>query len=793
MAGLAESAVLSSSLAGLSSSVEILKGGKQSDGKKINLRFGGRKNSSDRSDRDDSCLNLRIVAAGESSGNGDRKMSSFVGNGAAAASGRKSNGSGYNMVPIEEAVKRAGTGSSYVSSNVMTNGSANRIAGRKSTTFDSVSLDGAIKGAPNGVSGQNGSSTRTSTVNGNGRSASNGRATSNGSTLIRQGNPGETKVNGAAIANGASIMKIVVRAPVQLPVIEEGLRVLPSDEGFSWSRSNYNRLQRTIDVWSFVLALRARVFFLDTKWTYPGGFTEEKKKARTRKTAAWVRETILQLGPTFIKLGQLSSTRSDLFPAEFVEELAKLQDRVPAFSAEKAIALIEKELGAPINEIFAQFERQPIAAASLGQVHRAVLFNGEKVAVKLQRPGLKELFDIDLDNMKQIAEYFQSSESLGGPTRDWVGIYEECSTILYQEIDYINEGRNADRFRRDFRNYKWARVPQIYWDYVSRKVLTLEYVPGIKVNDLAVLDKGGFDRAKIAKYAIEAYLIQILKTGFFHADPHPGNLAVDTDGSLIYYDFGMMGEIKAFTREKLLEMFYAVYEKDAQKVINALIDLGALVPTGDLTSVRKTVQFFLDNLMNQRPDQASTFSAIGEDLFAIAVDQPFRFPATFTFVLRAFSTLEGIGTILDPDFSFAKIAAPYAQELLDVRDRRNDGRFIVLELQKQATDARDAAVAMPLRIQRMDEIITKLEAGDVKLRVRVLEAERAARRASIQQSATLNVVAAACLINIGVQLTIAEGLSPLTASPFAAAGVFLLLVLNSFRRIKNLDKFEKML
>ncbi|MQL99055.1 hypothetical protein Taro_031777, partial [Colocasia esculenta] len=178
----------------------------------------------------------------------------------------------------------------------------------------------------------------------------------------------------------------------------------------------------------------------------------------------------------------------------------------------------------------------------------------------------------------------------------------------------------------------------------------------------------------------------ILKTGFFHADPHPGNLAIDIDGSLIYYDFGMMGDIKSFTRERLLELFYAVYEKDAKKVMQSLIDLGALQPTGDMFSVRRSVQFFLDNLLSQTPDQQQTLSAIGEDLFAIATDQPFRFPSTFTFVLRAFSTLEGIGYILDPDFSFVKVAAPYAQELLDVRQKQSSGPELVQELRRQAND-----------------------------------------------------------------------------------------------------------
>ncbi|XP_015880814.3 protein ACTIVITY OF BC1 COMPLEX KINASE 7, chloroplastic [Ziziphus jujuba] len=608
------------------------------------------------------------------------------------------------------------------------------------------------------------------------------------------------KVNGSVV-NGASLVKskptsALVKAPKYktskaLPPVEE-LKVLPSDEGFSWANENYNSLQRSIDVWSFVLSLRIRVLLDNAKWAYVGGFTEDKQKKRRQKTAAWLRERVLQLGPTFIKLGQLSSTRSDLFPREFVDELAKLQDRVPAFSPKKARGFIESELGAPVKVLYKEFEDQPIAAASLGQVHRAILHNGEKVVVKVQRPGLKKLFDIDLRNLKLIAEYFQRSETLGGPTRDWIGIYEECATILYQEIDYINEGKNADRFRRDFRNIKWVRVPLVFWDYTATKVLTLEYVPGIKINRVEMLNDRGYSRSRIASHAIEAYLIQILKTGFFHADPHPGNLAIDVDEALIYYDFGMMGEIKSFTRERLLDLFYSVYEKDARKVMKSLIDLEALQPTGDMSSVRRSVQFFLDNLLSQTPDQQQTLSAIGEDLFAISQDQPFRFPSTFTFVIRAFSTLEGIGYILDPDFSFVKIAAPYAQELLDMKQSQRSGTQLVQELRKQADDARTSTISMPYRVQRIEEFVKQLESGDLKLRVRVLESERAARKANILQMATLYTVLGGTLLNLGVTLS-SQGSQVIANGSFIGAGVFLALFGRSMQRVKKLDKFEKMI
>ncbi|KAI3409538.1 ABC1 domain-containing protein [Psidium guajava] len=617
----------------------------------------------------------------------------------------------------------------------------------------------------------------------------------NGNNRVEMANGSKQVLNGASIVKTKPTLSLVktpkVRGTKQFPPVDE-LKVLPSDEGFSWANENYSSWQRNIDVWSFVLSLRVRVLLDNAKWAYLGGISEDKQKNRRRKTASWLRERVLQLGPTFIKLGQLSSTRSDLFPREFVDELAKLQDRVPAFSPKKAREFIESELGAPVDVIFKEFEDQPIAAASLGQVHRAILHNGEKVVIKVQRPGLRKLFDIDLRNLKLIAEYFQRSETLGGPTRDWIGIYEECSTILYQEIDYINEGKNADKFRRDFRNTKWVRVPLVYWDYTASKVLTLEYVPGVKIDRLNLLDSRGFDRSRISSRAIEAYLIQILKTGFFHADPHPGNLAIDMDEAIIYYDFGMMGEIKSFTRERLLELFYAVYEKDAKKVMQSLIDLGALQPTGDLSSVRRSVKFFLDNLLSQTPDQQQTFAAIGEDLFAIAQDQPFRFPSTFTFVLRAFSTLEGIGYTLDPSFSFAKIAAPYAQELLDIRQRRQTGTQLVQQIRKQADDARTSTVSMPYRVQRIEEIVNQLESGDLKLRVRVLESERAARKATILQMATMYTVFGGTLLNLGVTLT-NQGSQIFANGSFIGAGVFFTLLLRSMQRVRKLDKFEKMI
>ncbi|MGL6281749.1 MAG: ABC1 kinase family protein, partial [Microcoleaceae cyanobacterium] len=360
------------------------------------------------------------------------------------------------------------------------------------------------------------------------------------------------------------------------------------NKAYRWNRENYSRQRRFIDIWVFVLTWLSGLWVDGKDWTYRDGVSEEKKQARRRSQAAWVRESFLELGPTFIKLGQLFSTRADLFPSEYVEELSKLQDRVPAFSYEQASKIIEEDLGKNVNQLFAYFDEIPLAAASLGQVHKAKLQTGEEVVVKVQRPGLKKLFSIDLAILKGIAYYFQNHPKWG-KGRDWIGIYDECCRILWEEIEYLNEGRNADTFRRNFRDCDWVKVPRVYWRYSAPRVLTLEYLPGIKISHYEGLEASGIDRKLLARLSAKAYLQQLLNDGFFHADPHPGNIAVNADGSLIFYDFGMMGQIRTDIREKLMQTLFGVASKDAEKIVDSLVELGALVPTGDMGPVRRSI------------------------------------------------------------------------------------------------------------------------------------------------------------------------------------------------------------
>ncbi len=497
-----------------------------------------------------------------------------------------------------------------------------------------------------------------------------------------------------------------------------------TDKAYRWNRENYSSRRRFVDIWSFVLTLLYRLWLYNKSWSYAGGVTEAKQAARRKVLAVWIRNTLLDLGPTFIKVGQLFSTRADIFPSEYVEELSKLQDKVPAFSYQQVETIIEQELGKNIPELFASFEPIPLAAASLGQVHKAVLRSGEAVVVKVQRPGLKKLFEIDLRILKGIARYFQSHPKWGRG-RDWIGIYEECCRILWEEIDYLSEGRNADTFRRNFRTYEWVKVPRVYWRYTSSRVLTLEYAPGIKISQYEAIEAAGLDRKQIARQGAQAYLLQLLDNGFFHADPHPGNIAVSPDGALIFYDFGMMGRIKSNIREGLMETLFGIASKDGDRVVQSLINLGALAPVEDMGPVRRSVQYMLDNFMD-KPFENQSVAAISDDLYEIAYDQPFRFPATFTFVMRAFSTLEGVGKGLDPEFNFMEVAQPYAMQLM-TNMNGSDGNSFLNELSRQAAQVSSTALGLP---RRLEDTLEKLERGDVRLRVRSLETERLLRRQS---------------------------------------------------------------
>lgn len=554
-----------------------------------------------------------------------------------------------------------------------------------------------------------------------------------------------------------------------------------TDKSYRWNREKYSRNRRFVDIWAFVLKLLFDFWLNKKSWSYPGGVTEAKQIARRKQQAIWIRNSLLDLGPTFIKVGQLFSTRADLFPSEYVEELAKLQDKVPAFGYDKVERIIEQDLGKKIPELFHSFDPIPLAAASLGQVHKAQLHSGEVVVVKVQRPALKKLFEIDLTILKGITRYFQNHPEWGRG-RDWLGIYDECCRILWEEIDYLSEGRNADTFRRNFRGYEWVKVPRVYWRYTSPRVLTLEYVPGIKISHYEALEAAGIDRKQIARQGAEAYLQQLLNDGFFHADPHPGNIAVSPEGALIFYDFGMMGRIKSNVREQLMRTLFGIAQKDAEQVVESLVELGALSPVDDMGPVRRSIQFMLDHFMD-KPFENQSVSAITDDLYEISYNQPFRFPATFTFVMRAFSTLEGVGKGLDPEFNFMEVAKPFAMQIM-ADFNGSEGNAFLNELGRQAAQVSNTALGLP---RRLEDTLDKLDKGDLRLRVRSIETERLIRRqSSIQLSITYALIVST--FTLAAVILLVSNYSWLALIPaLIAAAVGLALI----RLIRQLDRYDR--
>jgi len=554
------------------------------------------------------------------------------------------------------------------------------------------------------------------------------------------------------------------------------------DKAYRWNQEKYSSKRRFFDIWGFVIKLLAG-FWLDSKsWSYAGGVTEAKRVARRKTQAVWIRNTLLDLGPTFIKVGQLFSTRADLFPSEYVDELAKLQDKVPAFSYKQVETTVEQELGKKMPELFQNFEPIPIAAASLGQVHKAELHSGETVVVKVQRPGLVKLFEIDLKILKRITRYFQNHPEWGRG-RDWIGVYDECCRILWEEIDYLHEGRNADTFRRNFRAYDWVKVPRIYWRYTSPRVLTLEYVPGIKISNYEALEAAGVDRKSVARLGAEAYLHQLLNNGFFHADPHPGNLAVSPEGTLIFYDFGMMGQIKPGIREKLMATLFGIAQKNAEQVVVSLVELGALSPVDDMGPVRRSVQYMLDHFMD-KPFENQSVSAISEDLYEIAYNQPFRFPATFTFVMRAFSTLEGVGKGLDPDFNFMEVAKPFAMQIM-TNGNGSEGNSFLNELGRQAAQVSSTALGLP---RRLEDTLDKLERGDLRVRFRSIETERLLRRQSSIQMGTNYALIISAFTLSATLLFVNQHLWLAVFVALIAAALAMVL----FRMLSRLDRYDRM-
>jgi predicted unusual protein kinase regulating ubiquinone biosynthesis (AarF/ABC1/UbiB family) len=406
--------------------------------------------------------------------------------------------------------------------------------------------------------------------------------------------------------------------------------------------------------------------------------SEAGKEANQQKQALWLKDKLIELGPTFIKIGQSMGTRADLLPLPFVKELGTLVDQVPAFSNDVAFAIIERELGKKIGDVYSEFDTQPVAAASLGQVYRARLHTGEEVAVKVQRPNLEATIAGDIVILKRVAKFAERFPQLN-ENADWAGMLREFDVTIHEEMDYAAEGHNAERFRENFKNWSNIQVPTIFWHATSKKVLTMDFIHGTKVTDLEEQARRNIDPAKVNRLLIKTYLKQLLEDGFFHADPHPGNLLVMADGRLAFFDFGMVGRISAELQAKMIDAFFHVVGKDPAGIAQDLIDLDFLKPGTDPRTIRPVVERMFQFHFNLKLKDVN-FKELTYDLADVMYDYPFRLPSNFTYIMRALMTLEGIGIVTDPEFNFFETAKPYAKEFMLRREGKDFRKMFVDKL-----------------------------------------------------------------------------------------------------------------
>jgi len=572
------------------------------------------------------------------------------------------------------------------------------------------------------------------------------------------------------------------------------------EEGW-FKRGESSAIRRNAEVWKF--ALKCVFRSLKPRSMRKKGASEEEVQQAQIDAATFIRDGLLTLGPTFVKLGQVISTRTDVLPKTFTDVLCTLQDDVPAFSGKKAKEIISRELGVPTDEIFTDFSEIPLKAASLGQVHTAY-YKGEKVAIKVQRAGLKELFDVDLKNLKKLAVLLDKFDPKSdGADRDWVSIYEESERLLYLEIDYLNEATNGERFAKDFKDVDYVRVPRFYRDISTPRVLIMEFIESLKLTDIEQIESLGLDRQLLAKRTADAFLRQIVETAYFHCDPHPGNLCVDNKGNLVYYDFGMMDELKPNVREGFRKFCTALFAggpmvndntlaKNAKLLVDGVEEAGVLARGSDRLAVEKLARYFMRAFKNNQLGKSSgnIKQTLGVDLQTLTENDSFRFPSTFTFIFRAFASVEGIGKGLDKKFEIGKLAQPFIEKFTDSQMGYQSKAAKKLSMFQKVTGLNtkdvETAVTSPRKIAYIEETLRAMEDGSLKIRVRSLENEKSLERMALTQARSENLLIATAFLNVA-------GIASrrlISGTGYAGFAFFVFQALMTNVKVKKFDKTQ---
>lgn len=486
-----------------------------------------------------------------------------------------------------------------------------------------------------------------------------------------------------------------------------------------------------------------------------------------------------ELGPTFVKLGQLLSTRADLIPADVAEELSKLQDEVPPFPAEEAIRVVEKELDRPLDALFASFERSPLAAASISQVHRAVLHTGEQVAVKIRRPGIERQIETDIEILLGLAEL--AKERLRPDLLDPVGVVEEFARTIRRELDFRIEARHIQRFRENFSTWEQVHIPAVHWRFTTERLLVTEYVEGVKVTDAAALEAWGIDPAEVAKRGAEAFLKQVMLDGTFHGDPHPGNVLAMPDGRLAFLDFGVVGQLDERAMEALADMFIGVVRLDAGRVVGALRRLGLVDERADLRGLKGELNDLVERHYG-RPLKEMELGPILAEIFRIVNKHRIRLPLDFALLGKAIVTMEGIGKQLDPDFNALEIAEPFVKSLVR---RRLDPQRIARQAMKDGREYFETLGRIPLAL---DRALSSLNRGELEIVFTHNGLERFINKLDVVSNRVSLAVVIASLI-VGSSLVVQTrggpemfGLPLFGVLGYIVAGVFGILLIISILR-----------
>jgi predicted unusual protein kinase regulating ubiquinone biosynthesis (AarF/ABC1/UbiB family) len=420
-----------------------------------------------------------------------------------------------------------------------------------------------------------------------------------------------------------------------------------------------------------------------------------------------------------IKLGQFLSSRADLLPQRALDVLSSLQDEVPPAPFSHVVSVVESELHRPVGELFSQLEPEATAAASLGQVHKAVLpTTGEVVAVKVQRPDIERLVNMDLSTIRfviwVISRFVNTREFI-----DLMAFYREFRRTIFEEIDYVREAANARRFREIFKDRPGILIPRVIDDYTSRRVLVLEWVDGIKVNDYVQLEAAGASRFAVAKKTVEAYFYQFFEIGFFHADPHPGNIFVQpglsaSEPTVAFVDFGMVGSLTTTTKQGLKDLFLGFVLNNPHAMVAALARLGFIGEGANLSAIERGVALMMDRYHGMTLGEARDLNVgeVAHEMEDLLYRQPFRIPAQFAFVGRAIGTLSGLATGLAPEFNLVSVAVPYAQRFLGLN--RDGANQTAQQLLTQVLEAARAMLTLPVAL---DRVLARVEAGQLEVRI----------------------------------------------------------------------------